>query len=55
MKRFWLLVLLLAFMSGCAAPGEKGVWDDFLQDLRGDNMKMRNDFAGPSDSKSMSK
>lgn len=55
MKRLWLFILLTALMGGCAAPGEKSVWDDFLKDLRGDNMKMRNDFSGPSDSKPISK
>jgi hypothetical protein len=30
---------------GCSADGDKGAWDAFWKDLRGDNMKMRSDFG----------
>ena len=45
MRRCLPLLGMLAFALllglGCAAPGEKGQWDDFWKDLRGDNMRMR--------------
>jgi hypothetical protein len=44
MKRLWLL-LLLFLLAGCASEGSKGQWDEFWKDLRGDNMKMRNDVS----------
>jgi hypothetical protein len=31
----------LLFGLGCATDGDKGQWDDFWKDLRGDNMKMK--------------
>lgn len=46
MKRLWLLLgAALIGLAGCAADGAKGEWDEFWKDLRGDNMKMRNDVA----------
>ena len=39
----WLLLVLL-LIQGCASTDDKHQWDDFWKDLRGDNMKMRNDF-----------
>jgi hypothetical protein len=41
-----MLVLALGVCVGCAADGNKGAWDEFWKDLRGDNMKMRSE---PSD------
>ena len=41
MKRIlWVLVFTL-LAGGCATQGQKGPWDDFWKDLRGDNMEMR--------------
>jgi hypothetical protein len=37
------VVLLLGL--GCAG-GDKGQWDEFWKDVRGDNMKMRSDPWG---------
>jgi len=47
MQRVCLLLLFcaLCFLPGCASGGGKGEWDDFWKDLRGDNMRMRNDFG----------
>ena len=47
MKRLWVLLCALLFCAGCASDGNQGQWDEFWKDARGDNMKMRNDFAGP--------
>ena len=44
MKLSGIFFLLLFFCAGCAGSGEKSMWDEFLKDLRGDNMKMRGDF-----------
>jgi hypothetical protein len=41
-----LLCALLFSAAGCAADGDKGQWDEFWKDVRGDNMKMRNDIPG---------
>jgi hypothetical protein len=47
MKRCRVLLCALLFgLAGCAADGDKGQWNEFWKDLRGDNMKMRNDFMG---------
>ena len=47
MKYLWVLVCALSFsLAGCAGDGDKGQWSDFWKDLRGDNMKMRNDIPG---------
>jgi len=46
MKRLCLLVCALLFCAGCDSDGDKGPWDAFKKDLRGDNMQMRNDFSG---------
>jgi hypothetical protein len=38
-------VFALIFLAclGCASDGDKGQWDEFWKDLRGDNMQMRSD------------
>ena len=41
MKRLCLFLCVLLWNLGCAADGDKGIWDDFKKDLRGDNMEMR--------------
>ena len=47
MKRLRVLLCALLLCSfGCATGGSKGQWDEFWKDLRGDNMKMRNDLSG---------
>jgi hypothetical protein len=46
MRRLCILLCALFFFAGCASDGEKGSWDEFWKDLRGDNMKMRNNFSG---------
>ena len=47
MKRLGVLVCALLFcVAGCAGDGDKGQWSEFWKDVRGDNMKMRNDFPG---------
>lgn len=47
MIRLWVLVCALFFgLAGCAGDGSKGQWDEVWKDLRGDNMKMRNDMPG---------
>jgi hypothetical protein len=43
MKLLRVSLCALVFGVGCASEGE---WDEFWKDLRGDNMKMRNDFSG---------
>jgi hypothetical protein len=45
MRCLCVLVCVLV-CSGCMADGDKGSWDEFWKDLRGDNMKMRSDFSG---------
>jgi hypothetical protein len=45
MKRLGVLALALLFGLGCAGDGDKGQWDDFWRDLRGDNMQMKSDGA----------
>ena len=46
MKRLWLVCVLLFGLAGCAGDGNKGQWDEFWKDARGDNMKMRNEVSG---------
>jgi hypothetical protein len=46
--RLGVLFCALLFCLGCSAGGQRGQWDDFWKDLRGDNMKMRSDFGGTS-------
>jgi hypothetical protein len=36
-----MLALALFFCAGCASDADKGQWDEFWKDMRGDNMKMR--------------
>jgi hypothetical protein len=51
MKRLRVLLCALLLASlGCASEGSRGQWDEFWKDLRGDNMKMRNDFSGRTSS-----
>jgi hypothetical protein len=47
MKRLAVLCWVLLFCPGCASDGDKGQWAEFWKDVRGDNMQMRNSFAGP--------
>jgi hypothetical protein len=41
MRRLCVLVLAMFLGVGCAAEGQKGQWDEFWKDVRGDNMQMR--------------
>lgn len=51
MKPFALVSCALLLCAGCASDGNKGQWDEFWKDLRGDNMKMRSDpTRGPDSS-----
>jgi hypothetical protein len=45
MMRLRLLgfALFLGLGCGCASDGDKGQWDEFWKDVRGDNMKMSTD------------
>lgn len=45
MRRLWLLGGVLVIGLGCSADGDKGQWDEFWKDLRGDNMQMRSNFS----------
>jgi hypothetical protein len=45
MKRLCVALCALLFVLGCASDGDKGEWDEFWKDLRGDNMKMHSDFS----------
>jgi hypothetical protein len=45
MKRLCLITCLLLFGVGCEADGNKGQWDEFWKDLRGDNMRMSSEPA----------
>ncbi len=45
MKRCWLLIGVLTFVTGCVADGKNGSWDEVWKDLRGDNMQMRSSFS----------
>jgi hypothetical protein len=45
MRRLCVLALVLLLGLGCAADDDKGQWDDFWKDLRGDNMQMRSSGA----------
>jgi len=47
MKRLCVLLCAMCCCAGCA--GDKGQWDEFWKDLRGDNMQMRGDFTGVRD------
>ena len=44
MKLLWVLACALLFGLGCASDSDKSQWDEFWKDVRGDNMKMRNDY-----------
>jgi hypothetical protein len=46
MKRLCVFAIIACLGFGCAADGDKGQWDEFWKDLRGDNMKMR--YGRPS-------
>jgi hypothetical protein len=46
MKRLYAALGALSCVLGCATESDKGQWDEFWKDLRGDNMKMRCDFSG---------
>ena len=39
MRYWYVLALVLVLSLGCAA--DKGQWDEFWKDVRGDNMQMR--------------
>jgi hypothetical protein len=44
MKRLIFLFLCASSLFcglGCAGDGDKGKWDEFWKDVRGDNQKMR--------------
>ncbi|MBI3407932.1 MAG: hypothetical protein HY040_06195 [Planctomycetes bacterium] len=43
MGRLCVLLCALLFFQGCASEGNAGKWDEFWRDLRGDNMKIRNE------------
>ena len=45
MRRLCLLAGVLLVGLGCSADGNKGQWDEFWKDLRGDNMQMRSNFT----------
>jgi hypothetical protein len=47
MKKVHALACVLLLCLGCASEGGKSDWDEFWKDLRGDNMKMRNDWRTP--------
>jgi hypothetical protein len=47
MKRLWVLCCAVLFSLGCASDADKAQWDEVWKDLRGDNMKMKNNFSGP--------
>ena len=49
MKRLCLGLCVLLFALGCSSDGDKGKWDDFWKDVRGDNMQMRGAFSGMKD------
>jgi hypothetical protein len=40
--RYWYVLVVLLLGLGCAAD-DKGQWDEFWKDVRGENMKMRYD------------
>ena len=46
MSRACIVLSGLLLFAGCATEGRKGVFDDALKDLRGDNMQMRSSFGG---------
>jgi hypothetical protein len=46
MTRLCVLLCALLLAPGCAGDGQKGQWDEFWKDLRGDNMQMRGDSWG---------
>jgi hypothetical protein len=47
MKRLRVLLCALVLAGlGCASEGSRAQWEEVWKDLRGDNMKMRNDFSG---------
>jgi hypothetical protein len=48
MKRLCVLVFALFLCAGCASDRDKGQWDEFWKDMRGDNMKMRGFGEGGS-------
>ncbi len=48
MKRLRVLLCAL-LLSGLGCASERGQWDEFWKDLRGDNMRMRSDFSGGMD------
>lgn len=44
MWRHGIVGLILLIGAGCAADGQKGQWDEFWKDVRGENMEMRHTF-----------
>ncbi len=48
MRCLWLLVCAAVLaQGGCASDSDRAAWGEAWKDFRGDNQKMRNDFAGP--------
>jgi hypothetical protein len=48
MKRLWVLLCAVWVCAGCATEGDRAQWEEVKRELRGDNMRMRNDFTGTS-------
>jgi hypothetical protein len=46
MKALCVLFCAVLFSLGCASDADKAQWNEVWKDLRGDNMKMRNNFSG---------
>jgi hypothetical protein len=45
-----VLAVVLLLGLGCAAD-DKGQWDEFWKDVRGDNMKMRSEIWGKEETR----
>jgi hypothetical protein len=45
MKRLCLLLCAVFLCLGCASDADKAQWEEVWKDMRGDNMKMRNNFT----------
>jgi hypothetical protein len=50
MPRFCVLLCAVFLGLGCASDDDKGQWDAFWKDLRGDNMQMRSGLSGMNNS-----
>jgi len=45
MKRLCWFCIVCVVLLGLGCASDKGQWDEFFKDVRGDNMKMKSSFT----------